>query len=164
MSRDNSSTSRCASVPAAERTRVCHFKLPTGSGSRGPALQASTVGAAFLTKTIPELNVKFEIWWASCWGLRGVRGSTMRHAPFTLPLTTAGAQGHRGARALPQLGPHVLQVSTRREPARCSGACRGRTRSLHCKNGPRWTCPGVQRVIPDLCVTLQGCRCRHHCV
>lgn len=24
--------------------------------------QASTVGAAFLTKTIPELNVKFEIW------------------------------------------------------------------------------------------------------
>lgn len=26
------------------------------------ALQASTVGAAFLTKTIPELNVKFEIW------------------------------------------------------------------------------------------------------
>ncbi len=26
------------------------------------AVQASTVGAAFLTKTIPELNVKFEIW------------------------------------------------------------------------------------------------------
>lgn len=25
-------------------------------------VQASTVGAAFLTKTIPELNVKFEIW------------------------------------------------------------------------------------------------------
>lgn len=24
--------------------------------------QASTVGAAFLTKTIPELNIKFEIW------------------------------------------------------------------------------------------------------
>lgn len=27
-----------------------------------PATQASTVGAAFLTKTIPELSVKFEIW------------------------------------------------------------------------------------------------------
>lgn len=26
-------------------------------------VQASTVGAAFLTKTLPELNVKFEIWW-----------------------------------------------------------------------------------------------------
>jgi hypothetical protein len=26
-------------------------------------MQASTVGAAFLTKTIPELSVKFEIWW-----------------------------------------------------------------------------------------------------
>jgi Ras-related protein Rab-5C len=25
-------------------------------------IQASTVGAAFLTKTIPELSVKFEIW------------------------------------------------------------------------------------------------------
>ena len=25
-------------------------------------VQASTVGAAFLTKTIPELSVKFEIW------------------------------------------------------------------------------------------------------
>ncbi|KAL6754090.1 small rab-related GTPase [Haematococcus lacustris] len=28
--------------------------------------QASTVGAAFLTKTIPELNVKFEIWLVGC--------------------------------------------------------------------------------------------------
>lgn len=26
-------------------------------------LQESTIGAAFLTKTIPDLNVKFEIWW-----------------------------------------------------------------------------------------------------
>lgn len=29
---------------------------------RANPTQASTVGAAFLTKTIPELNVKFEIW------------------------------------------------------------------------------------------------------
>ena len=26
--------------------------------------QESTIGAAFLTKTIPEKGVKFEIWWA----------------------------------------------------------------------------------------------------
>ena len=37
--------------------------------------QASTVGAAFLTKTLPELNVKFEIWYVhaakslACFGL-----------------------------------------------------------------------------------------------
>ena len=30
---------------------------------RCPRSQASTVGAAFLTKTLPDMNVKFEIWY-----------------------------------------------------------------------------------------------------
>ena len=30
----------------------------------GCGAQESTIGAAFLTKTIPEKGVKFEIWWA----------------------------------------------------------------------------------------------------
>jgi len=42
--------------PAAPLTDVVLFPLSA------LCAQASTVGAAFLTKTIPEMNIKFEIW------------------------------------------------------------------------------------------------------
>jgi hypothetical protein len=85
--------------------------------------QASTVGAAFLTKTLPELNVKFEIWSvAPVLGSAGARAS--QEARSSLGERPVGAllwpnvglalplrlQGHGRTRALPQPGSHVLPV------------------------------------------------------
>mmetsp|Transcript_37540 Transcript_37540/g.96007 ORF Transcript_37540/g.96007 Transcript_37540/m.96007 type:complete len:123 (+) Transcript_37540:96-464(+) len=70
--------------------------------------QESTIGAAFLTKTIPDLNVKFEIWF--------VAASAAVAPPFKTQLNSSRlgltrckcTQGHRGAGAVPQPGPNVL--------------------------------------------------------
>ena len=72
--------------------------------------QASTVGAAFLVKTIPELNVKFEIWsvvvsWSS---LALTFLFTSRRA--SVHTSHSCMQGHSGPGAVPQLGSYVLQV------------------------------------------------------
>ena len=45
--------------------------LDAGLAQPLSALQESTIGAAFLTKTLPEHNVKFEIWWASNYSTQG---------------------------------------------------------------------------------------------
>jgi hypothetical protein len=64
-----------------------------------PSAQASTVGAAFLTKTIPELNVKFEIW---C-GCRAARMLETCEIDMNV-------QGHSWSGTVPQSCTYVLQV------------------------------------------------------
>lgn len=46
-----------------EDRKLFRTSRPSHASHKQPTnTQASTVGAAFLTKTLPELNVKFEIW------------------------------------------------------------------------------------------------------
>ena len=90
--------------------------------------QESTIGAAFLTKTLPDQHVKFEIWCASC--QRDCNSSCLSRscarwagcdfptiAGGVTPCVRGGAQGHRGAGEVPQPGSHVLPARSPRGPA-----------------------------------------------
>lgn len=44
---------------------LCTFGMRCHRSKRVSCVQESTIGAAFLTKTLPEQSVKFEIWYAS---------------------------------------------------------------------------------------------------
>ena len=63
------------------------------------AVQESTIGAAFLTKTIPEKGVKFEIWCALAVGLPAPATCMPDQAQMSLTLTCTRPAGTQQGRS-----------------------------------------------------------------